>query len=88
MPQLDKKAIDQMLRGYFADLLSKSEEIVFLAPDVPKFDREQEIDGTDSAIGQLQQRLAAGQIDHLTKFEARELAVRYLGENAHVPQDE
>lgn len=88
MPQLDKKTIDQILRDYFANLLSKSEEIVFLAPDDPQFDLEHEIDGTELAIGQLQQQLAAGQIDHLTKLEARELAARFLGENTPVPQDE
>lgn len=88
MPELDKQAIDQMLRSYFADLLSKSEEIAFLAPQDPQFDWDLEIDGSETAMSQLQQQLGTGQIDGLTAREARKLAEHFIGDGVQVPHDE
>lgn len=88
MPHLDKKAIDQMLRSYFADLVSKCEEIVTLGPDDPLIDMEHEIKGNDELLTAMRHDMATGCVDKLTFQEARSIISQNFGPDIKVPADE
>ncbi len=73
MPPLGKEKIEQLIRSYFSDLLSKSDEIAFLLPDDELVDVEEETASLEIELDGIRKRIATRDYDKPAITEAKNL---------------
>ena len=73
MPPLGKDKIEQLIRAFFADLLSKADEHAYLMPQDDMVDRKAEGKALEGDQDRLHDKIASRSYDGATRAEANEL---------------
>ena len=87
MPSLGKDKIEQLIRIFFTDLLSRAEEHAFLLPQDDTVDLDAEAEGLDEGQSKLRKQIASRKYDGVTRVYAEEV-LETLGGDGSKPDGE